>query len=110
MKVECPACSRQFNIDPGRIKKDRLKVRCSGCAKVFLIQKNRPAPRPGPEVESGPADRPPSSPQAGESVVRVKCLQCGAELAVEERMIPDKGARAECPKCRERFVLRKVPQ
>jgi len=40
--------------------------------------------------------------------VRVKCEKCGASYAVNEALIPPKGARAQCPKCKALQIVHRA--
>lgn len=37
MIVTCESCGTKFRIDPSRVKKDTVKVRCSKCSYIFTI-------------------------------------------------------------------------
>ncbi len=39
--------------------------------------------------------------------MRLTCEKCGAAFAIDEARIPEKGARAQCPKCRALQVVRR---
>ncbi|MEJ5301297.1 MAG: DUF3426 domain-containing protein [Thermodesulforhabdaceae bacterium] len=42
MIVTCESCGTKFKIDPSKIKKDSVKVRCSKCRHVFTIDLSPP--------------------------------------------------------------------
>jgi len=41
------------------------------------------------------------------AIIKGKCPNCGAIYRLNDSKIPDKGAYARCPKCQNRFFLRK---
>ncbi len=63
--VRCPACGSRLRLQPGRELPDRFKVRCSSCAKPFLVRRKDEGQRPpvdpldntltGEKVPSSPA-------------------------------------------------------
>lgn len=40
MKVTCKRCSKEYNLDPTKIRSDSAKVRCTHCGYVFTVNKD----------------------------------------------------------------------
>ena len=60
MIIQCENCKRKFKVDPGRIKPEGSKVRCSKCGHIFMAM--RDTSDPGPEdipITSTPKDAAP---------------------------------------------------
>ena len=39
MIIECPSCQSKFNLDDGQLTRDKVKLRCRICSKVFVYEK-----------------------------------------------------------------------
>ena len=66
MIVQCEQCQKQFQLDPSRINRPTVKVRCSNCQHVFSVSRPEPAgvvetALTSPEVKSPPPTRQTSS-------------------------------------------------
>lgn len=53
MKVKCPSCGAQYNLDPTKIADAGIKVRCPSCSHVFVVRKKAPEPAPAPAAAPG---------------------------------------------------------
>lgn len=65
MIIQCENCKRKFKVDPGRIKPEGSKVRCSKCGHIFMAMRDPSGP--GTEdlpVTSAPKDVPPPAPES----------------------------------------------
>ena len=66
MIVQCEQCQKQFQLDPSRISRPTVKVRCSNCQHVFSVSRPEPlgvveTALTSPGVKSPPPTRPTSS-------------------------------------------------
>ncbi len=39
MRVKCPKCSAQYNLDPQKLSPQGTKVRCSSCQHIFVVKR-----------------------------------------------------------------------
>ncbi|HEX8539543.1 MAG TPA: zinc-ribbon domain-containing protein, partial [Cystobacter sp.] len=60
MKVSCPSCQTNYNIDDKRIPPGGAKLKCARCQNTFPIKADEPARPPTPAAIPLPA---PASPQ-----------------------------------------------
>ena len=75
MIVQCDQCNSKFRLDDSKVKEGGVKVRCSKCKNIFIVQSETPA-------EEADFDSflsglmPPSS--RGSQGVRRNCIGCRA--------------------------------
>ncbi|MBI5180597.1 MAG: zinc-ribbon domain-containing protein [Nitrospirae bacterium] len=41
MNIQCPRCSVRYNLDNAKITRGSIKVKCTNCGNVFVVQKQR---------------------------------------------------------------------
>lgn len=82
MRITCPSCKAQYEIDDGLLPEDGREVQCSACGTVWfqdhplILTERRPAPVAPPE--------------ASEAVT-----EAGDEVSSDEQEAPSGGARAK---------------
>lgn len=62
MIVQCPDCSTRYQLDPERVPRARIRVRCQKCRYVFPIDGTL-APMPDVDVAPSVAATPPPAPE-----------------------------------------------
>ncbi|MBI5724533.1 MAG: hypothetical protein HZA50_11280 [Planctomycetes bacterium] len=121
-EMKCPICGKLYTVPPDVFGK---KVRCRACTTVFYAkpanqaQQSAAAPpakqapmQPAQPPQSGQAQQKGKPPrpitaaplQAGQKIMRIKCMGCGAMLAVPESLA---GQKVKCPKCGDEKKVRK---
>jgi predicted Zn finger-like uncharacterized protein len=58
MRIACPGCQAEFNIDDSRIPAGGLHLKCPKCAALFAVKKDAAARPPPPAVAPGPVPLP----------------------------------------------------
>lgn len=90
MRVKCPKCSAQYNLDPQKLSPQGTKVRCSSCSNVFVVKRKAAdgeasAPPPAKTV---PAAKP-SAPRSDDDPIHggAKSAPMSSSM-VDEQPIP----------------------
>lgn len=46
MDIQCTRCNAKYNLDGGKITRDFIKVKCTNCGNLFVVQKQRMSVEP----------------------------------------------------------------
>lgn len=116
-EMKCPICGKLYTVPPDVFGK---KVQCKACTTIFYAkpanQAEGPAAAPPAtgkgQPQSAQQDKPlttvPAAPlQAGQKIMRIKCVGCGAMLAVPASLA---GQKIKCPKCGDEKKVRNPDQ
>ncbi|MGP9788659.1 zinc-ribbon domain-containing protein [Roseinatronobacter sp. NSM] len=63
MRITCPSCLAQYEIDASLLSKDGREVQCSGCSHIWFQQADSAAPKP----QTPPAPPPPATDTADQN-------------------------------------------
>ena len=106
MIVQCDQCNSKFRLDDAKVKEGGVKVRCSKCKNIFLVQREAPAEEADfdsflsglmPPPPGAPNESQETAPDAEPSVSQITG-ETGQSLGMETPVGEELFARGEIPK------------